>query len=51
MGALLETTTLKRYVIDRGVKTMGIAAFGIVFLSATFLLRIILEKWLLGGEK
>lgn len=30
---------------------MGIAAFGLVFFTAAYFLRILLEKWLLGGEK
>jgi hypothetical protein len=30
---------------------MGIAAFGIVFLTAVLFIRILLEKWVLGGEK
>jgi hypothetical protein len=29
---------------------MGIAAFGIVFLTAALLLRFSLEKWILGGK-
>lgn len=34
-----------------GIKLMGAAAFGIVFFSAALLLRVLIEKCLVGGEK